>query len=90
MKTCRLTLTVTGARESSTDRNAVTKFNEGDKVRITGGYIVSGGILEVGHEATIVRVEEEEHIHEESEELVDSYELDSGYYATEDELELVQ
>lgn len=69
----------------------MTKFIEGDRVRITGGYIVSGGILEVGHEDTITTVEPEGHDHEETGRLVDIYHLrDSGYYVTDDEIELIQ
>lgn len=84
-------MTATGARESSTDRNTVTKFNEGDKVRVTGGYIVEGGMVPVGHEDTIRIVWEEEHVHEVTGDVVDCYELgDIGFFATDDELELIQ
>ena len=69
----------------------MSKFNVGDKVRITGGYIVSGGMLEVGHEDVIDAWYEEEHIHEETGEAVDSYILrESDYQVTDDELELIQ
>jgi hypothetical protein len=77
---------------SDNERETVAKFNVGDKVRVTGGYVTSGGILEVGHEDVIdIFWDEESHIHELTGEAVDSYILrDSDIQVTDDELELIQ